>query len=329
MRQQVAIGLNRFFGVVDDEQFLPWLKPLLDAQVRVGDNAAAHRCQLKRPRGGGSIDRCVRLAGDAQVDFTTVGVFPQLAEGGVEKRFRIPDQAVHARCPNSEPNVGHGFAGLTDHCVDPVRAKLGAVPVKEDVDVLLRLNGCKEIRISSVVERVNVGGTQRFQLGNAPLGVGEEAIILAQVRALVDSERESEALESGETAGHIAIIEEEGNGVLTLDAPRQSDKMVGGHAERQHRGHVAFVSENPVEVALPLRSDPDSRGDANELLEWGFLRFPPEFLPDGAPRLTGESLDPPENVTFQPTRVVVTPPPGRLNRGSLIGRGNDFRPDLA
>src|SRR5262245_54214293 len=151
--EQLAVRLGRLLGVLDDEHLAVGLEPALDPLDRVRHDRGSGRRELERTRGGRRVHSRVRAPGDVQVDPRGGDRPREHVEGHVADEPRVADVAAEVAAAEREVDLGRAARRIAHQRLHPLAPELVAVPVEEDVVLLLDVVRPEEVGIRAPEDR--------------------------------------------------------------------------------------------------------------------------------------------------------------------------------
>ena len=168
--------------------------------------------------------------------------------GTSPERRRAPDVALEVASAERKVDPRVAARRLADQSPHPFAPELVAVPVEEDVVLLLDGHGPEELGVSAPEHRLGPARAELEEAFEASFGVREHEVVLRRIGAVVVVEPGVHAAELGQAHRHVAVVED--------DRDAESLPQVGGDpAEVRHRDGEDEHRVGP----LPLRSG--GRGD--------------------------------------------------------------------
>ena len=225
--------------------------------------------------------------------------------------------------PSAMSRSGREARRLADHRLHPVTAKLVAVAVEEDVDLLLDVLGREELGIGAPVQRLAPARTELEQPSDPSLRVREHEVVLPRIRTVIRVEAGVHSTELGKAHRNVAVVEDDRDAEALAQRVGDAPQMRHRDREDDHRVRPLGLDE-PLEMPLPTRRHPARDRLARELVERRLLGIrlgPPqiaialharEHVSDGLVRLA-----------LAVGRVRSDTPPRRLDRPAAIRRDHE------
>ena len=231
--------------------------------------------------------------------------------------------ALEVEPAEREVELGRTTRRLADHDLHPVAPELVAVPVEEDVDLLLDRLRREELRIRSPVQRFRATRAELEQAARPALRVGEHEVVLPRVRAVVRVEAGVHPAVLRQAHRNVAVVEHDRDAVALAQRLRDAAEVRHRDGEHDHGVRLLRLDE-PLQMALPARRDPARDRLARELVERGLVR-----ARLGAPEVA-IALHAREHVTNRLVRLALAvgrvgrrPPPRGLDRPAPIRRHDE------
>jgi hypothetical protein len=98
--------------------------------------------------------------------------------------------------------------------------------IEEDVNVLVNIYWTEHGRVGSVIENVDLPRSHLPQLCRPAFGIGDEGIVLCEIRSLIDSETRSKAFESGQAGWNVPIIVKNGDVIPRLEIRGKPSEVI-------------------------------------------------------------------------------------------------------
>src|SRR6266540_1691095 len=319
--EQLAVRRERLVGGGDDPELGARLEPALDPLDGVRDDRRARRRQLERPARGGGVDGGMRPPRHVQVDPRTRDRVREDVERDVAHEPRVADVPTEAAAAEGEIDLRVVAARLGNQRLHPLPPELVAVAVEEDVDVLLDLSRCEQLRVGAPENRLRATRAEVTQTLEPALGVRQHEVVLGWIGAVVVVEPRVHAAVLRQAHRHVPVVEDDRHVEALAEARRDPAQVRHRHGEDQHGGHVPLSLEDPLEMALPARRDVAPDRLAREPVADAVLGMLLGAAEQGVPaQASRETAGAGEELRLAVERVRRGPPPRRLDRLTAVGR---------